>query len=141
MYTKDDKTWFQKNFATKDDLRSIKDDIKTTKTDLSKIADLLEPLKGDLEETKREIKTVNAHNFRVELKLTDMEQKFEKNLFIWKSELFDKIDKILGRTKIAEEENTILSAREETRREEREKLDTRLKKLESIHPQNRHTAP
>lgn len=64
-----------------------------------------------------------------ELKIT-----FIDNLEKWKNELYNKIDPILNRLKTAEEENTILEARQK----EREKLDSRLKKLETIHPGNRH---
>lgn len=69
-----------------------------------------------------------------ELKIT-----FIDNLSKWKDELFTKIDSVLGRVKTAEEENVILQAREDARQEERERLDNRLKKLEVIHPGNRHT--
>ena len=85
-----------------------------------------------------EIQVVNAHNSRIEMKLIDMEQKFEKNLLQWKSDLFDKIDKVLGRMTTAEEENTVLLARDEGRQQERNVLGARVKKLEDIHPGNRH---
>lgn len=64
-----------------------------------------------------------------ELKIT-----FIDNLAKWKDELYTKIDSVLGRVKTAEEENTILEACQE----EREKLVSRIKKLEVLHPGNRH---
>ena len=106
-----------------------------TKNDLNEIAKLI---KANIEPTHTEIKAVNTHNSRIEMKLIDMEGRFEKNLKQWKSELFDKIDKILGRVKTSEEENVILRSREETRNEIGKKLETRLKGLESIHPNGRH---
>jgi len=98
-----------------------------TKNDLKVIGRLF---KVNVKPILTEIKVVNAHNSRIEMKLIDMEHKFEKNLLQWKSDLFDKIDKVLGRMTTAEEENTVLRAHGE--------LEPRLKKLEDIHPGNRH---
>lgn len=95
---------------------------------------LLKSIKEDLSATKAEIQAVNAHNSRIEMRLIGMDEKFERNLTRWKSDLFDKIDKVLGRVTTAEEEKTILEARQD----EREKLDDRLKKLEVIHPKYQH---
>lgn len=116
-FTKDE----AKSFATKDDLKNFatKDDLKqfATKDDLNGLA------------TKKDLIGLARGTEIDDLKIT-----FVDNLEKWKNELFDKIDPILNRVKTAEEENTILEARQE----EREKLDRRLKKLELIHPGNRH---
>jgi|SRR3989338_1274858 len=56
----------------------------------------------------------------------------------WKNEIINKIDPVLGRVKTAEEENIVLRSREDGRQEERDILSERIKKLESIHPNNRH---
>jgi hypothetical protein len=109
-----------------------------TKTDLKEISKIIKPLKDDLSDTKIEIKVVNAHNSRIEKKLFDMEEKLERNLSQWKSDLFDKIDKVLGRVTTAEEENTVLRSRDEGRLEECIALTARIKKLEDIHPNGRH---
>ena|SRR3990172_1834515 len=100
-----------------------------TKNDLKVIGRLF---KVNVKPILTEIKVVNAHNARIEMKLIDMELKFEKNLTQWKSDMFDKIDKVLGRVTTAEDENKILRARGE--------LEPRLKKLEDIHPNSRHQA-
>ena len=59
----------------------------------------------------------------------------------WKNEIINKIDPVLGRVKTAEEENIVLRAREDSRQEERQVLEGRIKKLEFIHPNNRHIEP
>ncbi|KKS98730.1 MAG: conserved Crenarchaeal protein [Candidatus Gottesmanbacteria bacterium GW2011_GWA2_43_14] len=116
MFTKSDKNWLKKNFATKDDLKNFatKDDLKdyATKKDLIGLA------------TSKDIE---------ELKTT-----FLINLEKWKNELFNKIDPVLNRVKTAEEENVVLHSREEGRQEERNALEGRIKNLEAIHPNNRH---
>ena len=108
-----------KTFATKDDLKNFatKDDLKNfaTKDDLKGLA------------TQRDLAGLARGREIDDLKFT-----FLDNLTKWKSELFDKIDKVLGRVTTAEDENKILRARGE--------LEPRLKKLEDIHPGNRHTA-
>lgn len=102
-----------KNFATKKDLKNF-----ATKDDLQQFA------------TKKDLIGLAKSSEIDDLKIT-----FVDNLAKWKDELFTKIDSVLGRAKTAEEENTILEARQE----ERERLDNRLKRLETIHPGNRHT--
>ena len=73
--------------------------------------------------------------------IEDLKTTFQDNLTKWKDELFTKIDSVLGRVNTAEEENIVLRAREDGRQEERVVLESRVKKLESIHPQNRHIQP
>lgn len=63
-----------------------------TKSDLKEINNLFQT---NIKPVIDEIKAVNAHNSRIEMKLIDMEEKFERNLKQWKSDLFDKIGKIL----------------------------------------------
>lgn len=101
-----------KNFATKSDLKNF-----ATKDDLQQFA------------TKKDLIGLAKSSEIDDLKIT-----FVYNLAKWKDELFTKIDSVLGRVKTAEEENVILQARQE----EREKLDSRIKKLEAIHPGNHH---
>lgn len=72
-----------------------------TKSDLKEINNLFQT---NIKPVIDEIKAVNAHNFRIEMKLIEMEEKLERNLKQWKSDLFDKIDKILGRVITAEDE-------------------------------------
>lgn len=83
-----------------------------TKKDLQQIAVLikggLKPIKQSLKTLKTDIGAVNNHNIRIENKLNDMNEKFVSNLFTWKSELFTKVDSVLGRLVTAEQENTVL---------------------------------
>lgn len=117
MLTKSDKKWLHQYFATKDDLKPFvtKEDLKkyTTKEDLSK-AFIGVARTSDLD---------------------DLEERFVDNLQKWKSELFDKIDVVLNRLKTTEQEKEILEARQD----EREKFDSRIEKLEKIHPNSRHS--
>lgn len=103
MFTKSDKSWLKKNFATKGVLKDL-----VTKDDLIGLA---------------------RSNELDELKIT-----FTDNLAKWKSELFDKIDKVLGQLKSCEQEKEILQAKEDTRGE----LASRIEKLEKIHPHSGH---
>ena len=109
---------------TKTDVQKIKQAIKeeaVTKAESKNFA-----MKNDL------IGLAKSSDFD-ELKIT-----FTDNLAKWKDELFTKIDSVLGRVKTAEEENVVLRAREDSRQEERQVLEGRINKLESIHPNNRH---
>src|SRR3989338_7460173 len=99
-----------------------------TKNDLKEISKLFQKLLPiNIKPVTDEIKAVNAHNARIETKLNSMEEKFEKNLEKWKSEIGNKIDPVLNRVKIAEEENVVLRFREEGRQEERGALEKRIK--------------
>lgn len=130
MFTKSDINWLKQNLATKEDLKpfATKEDLKNfaSKNDLKQFA-----TKNDLIglATKKDLIGLAKGTEIDELKIT-----FIDNLAKWKDELYTKIDSVLGRVKTAEEENTILEARQE----EREKLVSRIKKLEVIHPGNRH---
>ena len=73
--------------------------------------------------------------------IEDLKTTFLTNLEKWKNELFNKIDPILNRVTTAEEENVVLRSRDEGRQEERGALEKRIKKLELIHPDNRHIHP
>lgn len=73
-----------------------------TNSDLKAINQLFQT---NIKPVTDEIKAVNTHNARIEMNLIEMEEKFEKNLKQWKSEI----------------------------------IENRLKKLESIHPLNRHS--
>lgn len=99
---------------TKSDIKIIKDLLKgfATKDDLIGLA-----------------KGTEIDNLRITF-IDKLEQ--------WKNELYSKIDPILTRVKTAEEENTILQAKETGRQEEREKNEQRIKQLESIHPGGHH---
>ncbi len=112
MFTKSDINWLKQNLAIKHDLKNFasKDDLKS----LAAKKDLIGLARGT--------------------EIYALKIAFIDNLAKWKDELFTKIDSILDRVKTAEEENVILQARQE----EREKFDSRLKKLEDIHPGNRH---
>lgn len=123
MLTKNDKSWIKKNSATKNDLKNL-----VTKKDAKHFA-----TKDDLKNfvTKNDLIGLARSKELDELKIT-----FTDNLTKWKSELFDKIDKVLGRLISCEQEKEILQARED----EREVLASRIDKLEKIHPDNRHTS-
>lgn len=120
------------------DLNTLKKDFGTVKSDIGTLKTDAGTLNSDIKSLKTDVKVLQAHNIRMENKLFDMDQKFDKNLKQWKSELYDKIDPILKRVTSAEEENTILRAREEGKDEVKEDLEKRIKKLEGIHPQNLH---
>ena len=86
-----------------------------SKSDITQIAGLLKPikddisgLKKDMKDVKGDIKVVKAHNFRIDFNVLEIKEKFDHDLKVWKSELFTKIDFLMGRAKTAEEENTIL---------------------------------
>ena len=70
--------------------------------------------------------------------IEDLKTTFLTNLEKWKNELFNKIDPILKRVTTAEEENVVLRSRKDGRKEERNALEGRIKKLELIHPNSRH---
>ncbi|OGG17539.1 hypothetical protein A3D78_02790 [Candidatus Gottesmanbacteria bacterium RIFCSPHIGHO2_02_FULL_39_14] len=113
-----------------------------TKNDLKEISKLFQKLFPiNIKPVTDEIKAVNSHNARIETKLNSMEEKFEKNLEKWKSEVCDRIDPILKKITTAEEENVVLRSRDEGRQEKRGALEKRIKKLELIHPDNRHIHP
>ena len=108
--TKDD----AKNFATKDDLKAF-----ATKDDLKAFA------------TKDDLKALNAHNIRIEKNLVELQHTVEKKLTNLNSLFVEKLDPFLKRVKIAEEENVILQAKEEGRREIRKGLENRLDRIEN----------
>lgn len=109
-----------------------------TKNDLNAIGQLIRTIIREESVTKDEAKNFATKDDLVGLargtEIDELKITFIDNLEKWKNELYNKIDPILNRLKTAEEENTILTARQE----EREKLDSRLKKLEAIHPGNHH---
>lgn len=90
-----------------------------SKSDLKQISNLLKPIQDG-------IAAVNVHNIRIEKKLWSMEEKFEKNLFKWKSEWFDKIDPVIKHLEKTDQENTILKSRYPRK----SKLLERVKKIE-----------
>lgn len=108
-----------------------------TKNDLKAIKDLLKPFA-----TKDDLNGLASKKDLIGLargtEIDDLRITFIDNLAKWKSELFDKIDKVLGRVITAEEENVILESREDAREEIKKEIDSRLDKLESIHPNGRH---
>ena len=121
----------KKNVLTKEDAKNF-----ATKDDLVNFA-----TKDDIKAVQSEIKALNAHNVRIENKVTNLGLMFIENLTKWKDELFKKIDKSMGELIKTREENVILKARDEGRQEIRTNLEKRLKNLEDIHPHNRHQFP
>ncbi|MBI2612151.1 hypothetical protein HYW54_05430 [Candidatus Gottesmanbacteria bacterium] len=114
-----------KNFLTKEDAKYFltKEDAKNfaTKDDLKNFAtkqDLVGLARGS-----------EIDNLKIE---------FLENLEKWKSEILKTVSDLAGRTKTAEEENAILKAREEGKDEIKRDHEERLKKLEILHPGNRH---
>lgn len=105
-----------------------------TKTDLQKIKQVIQEVAVTKEDAKNFATKDDLIGLAKSSELDELKITFVDNLAKWKDELFTKIDSVLGRVKTAEEENIILEARQE----EREKLDSRLRKLETIHPGNRH---
>lgn len=91
----------------------------------------LKPLKDDIASLKQNTATKNdliglAHGTEIDnLTIT-----FTDNLNSWKTELYTKIDKVLGRVKTAEEENAILQAKEEGRQEIKKVLERRVTRIE-----------
>ena len=125
-------------FATKEDLKSVKADVKDIKNDLKNFA-----TKEDLKHfaTKDDLKNFATKKDLVGLaRVSDIEDlriTFIDKLAEWKSELYTKIDAVLGRLKTAEEENAILNAKDEGRQEVRA-VEVRLKSLEDLHAPGSH---
>lgn len=113
-----------------------------TKNNLKTLEQLIRTVIREEAVTKDEAKSFATKNDLIGLarstEIVDLKITFIDNLAKWKDELYKKIDSVLGRVKTAEEENTILVARKDAHHEEREKFDSRLKQLETIHPGNRH---
>lgn len=115
-----------------------------TKSDLKAIGQLIR--KTIIEEafTKEDSKVFATKKDLIGLargtEIDDLKITFIDKLQEWKNELYNKIDPILSRVTVAEEENKILRARDEGKSEEREVLEERIKKLEDIHPHNRHVS-
>lgn len=101
--------------------------------------------KNDIQAIKKLLKPFATKNDLIGLakgaEIDELKFVFIDNLAKWKSELFDKIDKVLGRIITAEEENVILQAREEARQQIKRELESRLKRLESLHPHGQHQYP
>ncbi|OGG02474.1 hypothetical protein A2W14_01575 [Candidatus Gottesmanbacteria bacterium RBG_16_37_8] len=116
-----------------------------TKIDLKAINQLTRSAIKDLAVTKEEAKIFTTKKDLIGLshgsEIDNLKITFLDKIEQWKNEIINKIDPILGRVKTAEEENTVLRSREEGRQEERDALDGRIKKLESIHPNNSHIRP
>jgi len=120
---------------TKSDIKAIKDLLKgfATKEDLK---GLLTKEDGKNFATKDDLKNFATKDDLIGLargtEIDDLKITFEDNISKWKSELFDKIDKVLGRVITAEEENAILKAHAEGRLEATEGLEKRVSDLEKI---------
>src|SRR3989338_3383808 len=116
MITDKDIAKMKAAFATKDDLK------------------LMENRQNKRFATKDDLKSLATKNDLVGLaKYSDflnLKEEFITNLEKWKNELFIKIDSVLGRVTTAEEENTILKARQDGHKEMRQQLDERIAKLE-----------
>lgn len=110
-------------------LKPLKDDIAILKKNAA--------TKDDLKTIQGSITALNAHNIRIENKLDKLETTVNERLTKLNDIFVKKLDPFLKRVQTAEDENVILHARQD----EREKVDSRLSKLEKIHPQNRHQYP
>lgn len=105
-----------------------------TKSDLKEINKLFQT---NIKPAIDEIKAVNTHNSRIEMKLIDMEEKFERNLKQWKSEIFDKIDQLVSSLKPTREEQTVISGKVSEHSDTLESYGKRIDKLEEVlQPQN-----
>jgi hypothetical protein len=111
-----------KKVATKKDLESF-----ATKKDLESFA-----TKKDLESfaTKKDLIMLES---RLDLKMVDLEQKFESKVVELKSDFCTEIDPILKEV-VASREDRVVASEQHHRNEER------IEKLEKIHPQGRHLA-
>lgn len=100
-----------------------------TKSDLNEISKLFQ---ANIKPVTDEIKVVNVHNTRIEMKLISMEEKFERNLKQWKSELFDKIDQLISSLKPTREEQTVISGKVSKHSDTLESYGKRIGKLEEV---------
>lgn len=106
-------------------------------SDLNKIREVVREVAVTKEDAERFVTKEDIIGLARGTELDELKITFHDNLIKWKNELFTKVDKILQRLDIAENENVIYKAHEKSVQELEERLDNhedRNRKLEhSIH--------
>ena len=118
-------------FATKDDLNNLRKEIasEVTKAVVPEVTKAVVPqiVKTVIPQIRAVVSLV------ITKELTEQEEKYEKAVEKYKSEILDRVDPVLKEVVTKREERTIRA--EQTRRHE-----NRIEVLEKIHPQGKHPA-